>query len=78
MTFFSAKNFRDYQARAESCQRLAEAAPNPSNRETLLHLAMRWRGLAEQEEAKLHPPSGARAPSQSLGGRDEDSGGIPG
>jgi hypothetical protein len=73
MAFFSAMNLRDYQERASSCQRKAEAASSPAARETLLYLAARWRMLAEQEEGKLHQFTGPPAPPQILRGPDDDS-----
>jgi hypothetical protein len=40
------------RARAKACEELAEAATSPETRETLLYLAMRWRDLADDDEAK--------------------------
>jgi hypothetical protein len=34
------------------CERLADEATSPSVRETMLYLTMRWRALADENEAK--------------------------
>ena len=43
------------RVRAKACEELAETATNPETRETLLYLAMRWRTLADEDEAKVQP-----------------------
>ena len=41
-----------FRERAEECERLADEATSLSVRETMLYLAMRWRALADENEAK--------------------------
>jgi uncharacterized protein YceH (UPF0502 family) len=41
--------------RAYRCERLAEVAELPETREVLLHLASRWRALAEEDEVRRKP-----------------------
>ena len=38
----------EYQKRGNHCRRLAEQAPDPSQRELLMATAQRWYDLAEQ------------------------------
>jgi hypothetical protein len=38
-----------------ACERLARSASSPETREIMRYLAMRWRTLAEEDEAKLRP-----------------------
>jgi hypothetical protein len=42
-----------YRDRAAACERLADDATSPETRETMLYLAMRWRDLADEADAKL-------------------------
>jgi hypothetical protein len=46
------KTPRDYRGRAEACERLAGIARNEASRETMQYLALRWRTLASEAEAK--------------------------
>src|ERR1700754_3051902 len=70
------KNPRYYRARAADCERTAELTPDPEARELMLHVAARWRGLAEQAGATLL--AGAeRSPSPpSSQERDHDDPGF--
>ena len=49
------QTLRYLRDRAEACERLAETATSPEAREGMLYLASRWRALADEDEAKLHP-----------------------
>lgn len=59
------QTLRYLRERAEACERLAETATSPETRETMLYLASRWRALADEDEAKLHPSqrTGPRHPA---------------
>lgn len=46
MIYPTPKTARECRERAAECERLAETAPNPEARETMLLLAKRWRALA--------------------------------
>jgi hypothetical protein len=58
---------QEYRGRAIACERLADRTTSPEIRKTMLHLAMRWRALADEAEPRarsinsqshpLHPPS---------------------
>jgi hypothetical protein len=54
-------SIEDYRQRCEECERLAETATSPYVRETMRYLAVRWRNLADEEEAKeRHRPKPPR------------------
>ena len=59
------QTIRYLRERAEACERLAETATSPETRETMLYLALRWRALADEDEAKLRPSgrTGAQHPA---------------
>jgi hypothetical protein len=46
------RTLREYRDRAAACERLADDAVSPETRETMLYLAMRWRTLADEADAK--------------------------
>ena len=48
----SPKTPHDYRARADECERLAAGATSPEVREIMLYAARRWRGLADEDEAR--------------------------
>jgi hypothetical protein len=50
------KTPEDYRARAAACERLAASATSSEAREIMHYLAMRWRTLADEDEAKRKPP----------------------
>ena len=53
----------EYGQRAEECDRLANTVTSPHVRETMLYMALLWRALAEEQEAKngrARPPKGTR------------------
>jgi hypothetical protein len=61
------KTAQDYRNRADACQRLADTAGSEQTRETMQYLALRWRTLSFEAEAKTNkrsPP--ARPPSPSV------------
>jgi hypothetical protein len=60
------------RARAASCERVAETAISPETRKTMRYLAMRWRTLAEEAEAKLKSPKVGQMPSGDEQGADEE------
>jgi hypothetical protein len=43
----------DYRRRAGECEQLAVSAQEPSVRESLFHVAARWRALADEDEQRL-------------------------
>jgi hypothetical protein len=47
-------------ARAEECERMAEAAINAENKAIFLDLAQRWRKLAGEAESESFTPAGNR------------------
>jgi hypothetical protein len=59
------KTAQDYRDRADACQRLADTAGSEQTRETMQYLALRWRTLAFEAEAKTnkHHPSARPLPS---------------
>ena len=50
------KKPEDYLERATSCERLADGATSQETREIMLHLAMRWRALAETDGVTNRDP----------------------
>ena len=57
---------------AASCERVAETALSPETRKTMRYLAMRWRTLADEAEAKLKSPKVGQMPSSEKQGADEE------
>ena len=57
------ETFRD---RAEECERLADRAIKPETRELMLYLAMRWRALADGDEAEGKLPDASALPLSSF------------
>jgi hypothetical protein len=53
----SARTPQTFRDRAETCERLADQAIKPETRELMLYLAMRWRALADEDEAKDKSPN---------------------
>jgi hypothetical protein len=45
----------EFRKRAAECERLAETSGDPRARETLLHVASRWRAMADEDERRLQP-----------------------
>ena len=75
------KTPQDYRVRAAACERLADSATSAETREIMHYLAMRWRALANEAEAKRKPPDNSQAPlraqpwlSSDGAGTREDSG----
>jgi uncharacterized protein involved in copper resistance len=74
------KTPQDYRVRAAACERLAASATSSQSREIMHYLAMRWRALADEAEAKRKPPDNSQAPraqpwlSSDGAGTREDSG----
>ena len=58
MATYPAKKTHTHRERAAVCERLAAQAKNASSREIMIYLAMRWRALADEDEAKngTHQP----------------------
>ena len=50
-------------ARAEQCERMAEAAAIAENKVIFLELAQRWRKLAGEAESQSFKPTGDKKPS---------------
>jgi hypothetical protein len=44
-----------YRERAEECEKLARGASSPHVGEVMLYVALRWRELADWEQAKAKP-----------------------
>jgi hypothetical protein len=55
-----------YRDRAEECDRLADRAIKPETREIMLYLAMRWRALADEDEATEKSHDASALPLSSL------------
>jgi hypothetical protein len=60
---------QDYRTRAAACERLAATALSPENREIMRYLAMRWRTLADEDEAKGRAPYPQAQPPLPASGR---------
>ncbi len=56
------KTPQDYRVRAAACERLADSATSSETREIMHYLAMRWRALADEDEAKRKPLDNSQAP----------------
>jgi hypothetical protein len=54
------KTPQDYRDRAAACERLADSVTSAETREN--YLAVRWRALADEDEAKGKPPDNSQAP----------------
>ena len=74
---------QDYRVRAAACERLADSATSSETREIMHYLAMRWRALADEDEAKRKPPDNshpeppaalARGPAPVAGAQPRPSG----
>ena len=50
------KTPQDYRDRAAACEQRARTATHPETREIMRNLALRWRQLAAEAEAKLKLP----------------------
>ena len=48
------------QRRAAACERLAESATSSETREIMHYLAVHWRALADEDEAKRKPPDNSQ------------------
>ena len=59
------KTPQDYRIRADACRRLADSATSSETREIMNYLAMRWRALADEDEAKRKPPDNSQAQSRA-------------
>jgi hypothetical protein len=49
------EKIKSFLERAVECERLADRAPEPRHRETLLYLASTWRALAAEEAGQRIP-----------------------
>jgi len=59
------KTPQDYRVRAAACERLADLATSSETREIMHYLAVRWRALANEDEAKRKLPDNSQAPSRA-------------
>ena len=66
MATYPAKTPQTYRERVAQCERLASHAHHPSSREMMIYLAMRWRALADEDEAGERKPRTAQARPLSL------------
>ena len=57
-------SINDYRQRAEECDRLAASATSSHLREAMLYIVLRWRVLANEQEAKVRTASPPRSPVQ--------------
>jgi hypothetical protein len=67
---YPAKTPQTYRERASVCERLASHAHHASSREIMIYLAMRWRALADEDEAGKgthEPRRRSHYPSQNEG-----------
>src|SRR5450755_2403116 len=63
---YPAKAPKTYRERAAECERLASQAHHASSREMMSYLAVRWRALADEDEAGKRKPGTAQVPPPSL------------